>query len=326
MLGKAIVVFLSVLLFVATELFFPIDGNNALAVKQKHFWATIFLIFSLVLGLPIEGTLEMERKVDEVKEAIVKHEADSALQVGFHELHDLYGQNFNQAPPVLKGWADELLKYIHDNFSQGVIPLPRELAPMEIGKVYQYAQQSMLATNVGSTKFYFDVQTYVASNKTASARGVPVIRFFLYGDRFKDHIEMRDGRHPQNIDDYFKDVAELHHTLGALYSVVIDVDKLDLEQYRDLLIMDNGFMAETLISQETWQPIRALATQHKEQLDEGRKYFRRLIGAINDRYVLRMRPEEVKAKFSKNKAFTAASLQSADSLFSYMIGQVTGTI
>src|SRR5262249_2292232 len=106
MWGKVVVAAIAVLLFVATELCFPIDGTNPVAVKQKHFWAIMLLIFSLVLGLPIEDSFTTQAKLEEVKQRIENHDTNSAKLEQFHELSDLYEISFAHAEPALKMWAD----------------------------------------------------------------------------------------------------------------------------------------------------------------------------------------------------------------------------
>jgi len=272
MWGKIVVVGLSVLLSVATELWFPIDKNDPVAVKQKHFWACIFLIFSLVLGLPVESSLESQAKLEEVKKMLVEHQRESGEKGRLQELFTLYDNNFGHAEPVLQAWADDLLDYLRDNWRDGLMPLPRERAAAQIGKVYSYAQHSIVATNVGSTKFYFNVQTYAQANKEARDHGVPVVRFYLYGKDYRNRMELRDGRHPVDINDFFREVKDLHTHLGSLYSAVIDVDNVNLDSYRDLLIMDNKFVAETQITPE-WEPIRALATGNGDKLKKACEYL-----------------------------------------------------
>jgi len=318
MWGRIVVITLSVLLFIATELLFPIDRTDALAVKQKHFWAFMFLVFSLVLGLPIQETLETQAKIDEVKALLREHQQESATRGKFQELYTLYDHNFGAAQPVLRGWADETLNYLRDSWSHGIMPLPREMAPAKIGDVYYKAQHSIIATNIGSTKYYFNVHTYGQANIFARDHGVPVIRFYLYGKKYRDRIELRDGRHPADINDFFGEIKDLHSRLGSLYSAVIDVDRVNLEAYRDLLIMDNKFVAETQLSPE-WEPLRALATENSEQLEQARQYFHLLLGAIDDNYVLRMKAEDVR-KYFKSR-LPSGSGDPADALFNYLMGQ-----
>jgi hypothetical protein len=323
MWGKFIVVALAVLLGVATELWFPIDKTDPVAVKQKHFWAFILLIFSLVLGLPIQSSLDAQAKVDEVKAMLQTHLRESEERGRIQELFTLYDTNFGHAQPVLQGWADDLLDYLRDSWKLGVMPLPRERAAAQIGAVYSHAQRSIVATNVGSTNFYFNVGTYAQANLYARDHGIPVVRFYLYGKDYRNRIEMRDGRHPTDINDFFNEVKDLHVRLGSVYSAVIDVDRVKLDAYRDLLIMDNSFVAETQLTPE-WEPLRALATENQERLKEARIYFHVLMGALDENHIQRMNPEDVKKYFKHSPVHLEGSKDPADALFNFLMGQVAG--
>src|SRR5262249_45838227 len=157
------------------------------------------------------------------------------------ELSDLYEISFAHAEPALKMWADESLAYIRESWAQGWMPLARERASTKIVDIYGTAKKSIIATNVGSTNFYFGDATYAAANANARLRGVPVVRFYIYGEKLKGEIAMHDGKHPENIEAFYKEVKYLHNRLGSLYSAVIDVDRLKVEP-RDLLIVDGKFL------------------------------------------------------------------------------------
>lgn len=73
---------------------------------------------------------------------------------GFQDLYISYAQNFGQAQDVTREWATDMVTFVRGHFSRGVIPFPKDEAPVEIGKVYYRAKQYIVATNVGSTKLY----------------------------------------------------------------------------------------------------------------------------------------------------------------------------
>jgi len=330
-----IVVFLSIALFAATEFFFPIAPNDPIAVKQKHFWAIMFLILSLVIGLPITISFNTDRKVDEAKELLRQHVQQSELAAGrllaelrregrFQDLDTIYDKNFTSTDPMLKGWADELLFYIRERWSLGVMPIPRESAAAKIAGVYPEAQKSIIAVNVGSTKFYFDIGTYATSNLNARDKGVPVVRFYLYSK--SKHIEMHGGKQPQDIAEFFDEVKELHKRLGSLYSAVIDVDAVRLPEYRDILIMDNKFVAETALSPE-WEPIRAEATEDVGQLRRARLYFRDLWGAVDPQHVVAMTDEDVAKYYGHSPSFPPPSANNrAENIFRYLMNSIAGPL
>lgn len=161
----------------------------------------------------------------------------------------------------------------------------RELAQTSIAGVYQRAERAIIATNVGSTKFYFSPENnaYLQNNLRARKRGISVVRFYLYS-KFK-HIEMHDGNSPDGPQDFFNEVKYLHERLGSLYSAMINVDDVMLPEYRDFLIMDDKFVAETCITPD-WVPLRAEATEDEDQLNSVRQYFQAIYAAVDKRYVV----------------------------------------
>lgn len=320
--GKLIVLGVSILFFVATEFLYP-TGSDPNASKQKHFWAVIFMVFSLILGFPIENSFEMQAKIDELKKVLKEH-SERQITVGkFQDLLVKYDENFGQATPAMREWADETIGFISESWSQGVMPLPKEFAAEKIGKVYYEAKKSIVATNVGSTKFYFDVHTYAEANRFARNQGIPVVRFYIYRDKYKNYIVLRNGKHPSDINDFFAEVKDLHNLLGSAYSAVIDVDRLSLEEHRDLLIMDNKFVAETKLSPD-WEPIRALGTENQEQLKKVRSYFHVLMGALDEKYIERMNANDVRKYFGSASLSSSGGKEPAQSLFEHLMRDVTG--
>ena len=320
MVGKIVVALAGVLLAIATELFFPIDGNNPGAQKQKHFWAMIFLIFSMVLGLPIELSFETQQKVDRLQEKLDKRIAAQASWGKIEQLHMAYDENFGTADPILRGWADRTFEYLMQNMGQGLMPLVKEEAPEEIGKAYEGANVSIIATNVGGTKYYFTNGNYKAYNAGAADRGIPVIRFYLYSRNPNYHLEMRSGKRAETLGEFFNEVKELHRDLHSFYSAVIDVDEAHLPKVRDVLIMDNKFAAETVLSDTDWDPIRALATENQDRIMDIRRYLHTLLSAIDSRYVERMSSTDVKQSFQKRFPIQTSGSNPSEDLFRYLMG------
>lgn len=328
-IGRIIVFALSVALFVATEIFFPLEETaGRTAVKQKHFWATMLFIFSLILGLPVESSLRMEREVSGVKTELHEHENQSSLHDRFHEIYDQYASIFSGVAPqknpnaqrLLKSWGDTLINYLNSEFKSGLIPIPLEQAPEKIKEVYGMAASSILATNVGGTKTYFGNPAYLSANKYARTRHIPVIRFYLYDDERKRHILMRGDRPPANIDEFFNEVQDLHKLMGTVYSAVIDVDAAsDLDGYRDLLLMDNAFLAETIILQTTWDPIRVEATIDQNKIEDARQYFQKLrLAAMHSGKIAKMADSDV--------ANSYPHFRTADEIFKTFMDQIAGPI
>lgn len=326
--GRIVVFALSVALFVATEAYFPLDENaGPSALKQKHFWATMLFIFSLILGLPVEGMIRLEREVQEVKTALDKHEGRSEAHDRFHETYDEYAAIFSEVPTtnnqkaerLLKAWGDGLIDYLKTDFKSKSIPLPLEQAPGQIKEVYQEAVKSIIATNVGGTKTYFESDEYIGANKYALTRHIPVIRFYLYDDGRKKHILMHDDRAPTDIHDFLTEVRALHQKMGTTYSVVVDVGDSHISDYRDLLLMDNVFLAQTKILPTTWDPIRAEATIDSGEILKARNYLNELrLAAHSSKNIVKMSDSEVGKNYP--------GYRTADNLFKSIMDEICGPI
>jgi len=325
---EAIIIGLSALLFVATEFFFPIRSDDPLATNQKHFWAIMLTIISLVLGFSIKGSLETLRKIESVS-AVFGELGNKEIEDEFRKIYVEYHKHFVGGDPVLDGWATRSLAYLRSEMSRGWIPIPRELASVEIGRIYPQARDSIIATNVGSTKFYFTDRIYVLSNTDARDRGVPVIRFYLWGGQQKIELTSDDESKARTIDDFRKEVSRMHEQSGEVYSAVVDTAKL--QEVRDILLLDNRFVAETLLS-PTWFPIRARATQDGENIRDARLYLRALVGAVDneDKGVFRMEDKSVKRYFHKYERYKESEDyvkgKLADRLFSDIIRTVIGSL
>ena len=224
----------------------------------------------------------------------------------------------------LDGWATRSLEYLRGEMSRGWIPIPRELASIEIGRIYPQARDNIIATNVGSTKFYFSDRLYVWSNQNACTRGVPVIRFYLWGPQQKIELIRDNKAKARTFEEFKAEVHKLHDESLSVYSVVIDTTKL--QEVRDILLLDNRFVAETLLS-PTWFPICARATQDSENIRDARLYLRELIGAIDEKGVFRMDDENIKRyfhKYERYKDYERGKL--ADKVFNDVIGTAIGSL
>jgi hypothetical protein len=110
--------------------------------------------------------------------------------------------------------------------------------------------------------------------------------------------------------------------LGSFYSAVIDVDSARLKYVWDVLIMDNNFSAQTILSESDWDPIRGVATGNNDRLNEYRSYFHTLLSAVDKRYVQTMSVAEVKGTFEKHFPFLATAKDPVEALFNYLMEQV----
>jgi hypothetical protein len=320
MWGKITVAAVGILLGIATELFMPIAKDDENAEKQKHFWAMMFLVFSIVLGLPIELGFETLGRMDKTNNQIGLLISRSTSTGRFQEMDAAYDKNYDKADPLLKGWANKTLDYLKTNWDQGLMPLVKEDAPDQISKAYDFATASVIATNVGGTYYYFHNNNYIAGNTNARDRGVPVIRFYLYSNNPNYHLPMRSGQRPRDKAAFFAEVKDLHITLGSFYSAVIDVDETNLAKIQDVLIMDNKFAAQTIVSDVDWDPVRAVATENESRLEEYRSYLHTVLGVVDKNYVQAMSPADVKKYYGKR--YNLSNSDPATDLFNRVIQQI----
>jgi len=320
-----IVVFLSIPFFIATEFCFPVDPGDPLAKRKRHFWSIVLTILFETLSISITSSFETQERVDNVS-SIFAQLTSQDIRLDFQQLFVQYHTNFDHAQPVLKGWATTALGQLVSDMKNGYIAIPRESAAKQIGSVYQFAKVggSIVATNVGSTYFYFNNQDYIDANNDAGCRKqVAVVRFYLYSKT--KSIILHDNKPAASINDFVKDVEKLHRLLCSAYSSVIDVDASDLAHSYDELIMDNQFLAKTEISENTWEPIRALAAEGGPELKAAQDYLLTLRG-IHPFRVFKMSDVEVKRYFHKYEHITPEPNHVlADRIYSDVMSQVTGS-
>jgi hypothetical protein len=327
-LGEIIVLALSIILSVATEKWFP--STDA---AQKHFWAAMLFIFSVVLGLSVKGNFEMDSKVRQLTQQLDKHAQQTESEASIHEVAHLYEQLIGGSSKTLKKWGVESQKVLETDLRTGYIPISREYAPTTIAEVYHDATQSIIASNVGSIDYYFDVPAYVEQNKLARDSHVPIVRFFIYSNASHRGVKLTrkctdEGLKPDNIVDFSKCVNELSPQLGSLCSVIVDFDThfSRITEARDLLIMDNRFVAETELYSENWAPRRARATETPAEVEKDRKYFHDIWGITGDECTGgRMEDDDVRHYFPNFRYIKPMKGEHlADLVFHKVMQQVAG--
>jgi hypothetical protein len=329
-LGEIIVVVLSAVLALATERWFPTTD-----IPQKRFWAAMLFILSITLGLSINGAFKMNRKMEQMTQEfgrdVAVHESGAKVHMIAHE----YEQIISNASGTLRSWGEDSLKSLDDDLKAGYIPISREQAPTTIAGVYKDSKVNMIASNVGSIDFYFDVPAYAQQNLLARDHHVPIIRFFVYSNSGHRGVKltrscMNKGMKPDNIEDFTRCVSELNNELGSLCSVVVDFDKQfsRIGEPRDLLLMDNSFVAETELYSEDWKPRRAKATEARvnhDEVEKVRKFFHRLRGITGNTCTGRMDDKDVLTYFPQLRSVQRRQNQHiADAAFDQMLDQITG--
>ncbi|MGA8215690.1 MAG: hypothetical protein WB799_18995 [Candidatus Sulfotelmatobacter sp.] len=327
-MGEIVVLVLSAILSVATEKWFP--GTDA---AQKHFWAAILFIFSVVLGLSVKGNFETNGRLRALASQLNSHDEQAKTEFRIHEVAHLYEQLIGGASDTLKRWGVESQKALEDDLGAGYIPISREYAPTTIADIYQDAKKDIIASNVGSIDYYFDVPAYVAQNKAARDNHVPIVRFFIYSNAPHRGVKLTrkcasEGLKSDSIEDFTKCVSEISSQLGSLCSVVVDFDAhfSRISEARDFLIMDNRFVAETELCSENWAPKRARATETTAEVEKARKYFHGLWGITGDQCTGGgMSDDDVRRYFPRFSGLTGRKGDHlAEAAFHEVMEQVTG--
>ena len=102
------------------------------------------------------------------------------------------------------------------------------------------------------------------------------------------------------------------------------VYKQNIRDDRDLLLIDNDFLAETELVPTSWGPIRAKATQDEKLLSGARDYIHMLVGARKEECTYRMKDEAIKRYFPSYKGLSAGGSGTlADKLFQQTIASVS---
>ena len=168
-LPRITVFVVSALIFIATEFFFPIQAGDALAANQKHFWAFIFLLFSIVCGTIINNSFDQSQKLDSIA-SVFQELGDAGVERRFRDIYVQYNLQLKHTLPTEDHWAYHTLDWLDTEFGEGWIPAPREQVASEMTELYDNARDCIIATNVGSTKYYFSDDSYIQANQRATNR------------------------------------------------------------------------------------------------------------------------------------------------------------
>lgn len=278
-LPRITIFIVSALIFVATEFFFPIQAGDALALNQKHFWAFIFLLFSIVCGTLINNSFDQSQKLDTVA-SVFRQLGDVEVERRFQDIYVQYNLQLKHTSATEDHWAYHTLDWLENEFESGWIPAPREQVASEMTELYDNARDRIVATNVGSTKYYFSDDSYIQANQRATKRQVPIVRFYLFSAR--KPIELRHSIEPKTVTfaQFANEVKDLSGTLLTPYSVLINLDKIPTDQLpphgveggRDLLLVDNKLVAETVLGAR-WEAQYAHVSHSSANLNDAWKYF-----------------------------------------------------
>jgi hypothetical protein len=184
------------------------------------------------------------------------------------QLASEYESHFHNSKPPLHSWADQLKSDLTLECSKGITPLYQlSEIPPQIAAAYDSATDYLIATNVVDPDFYFGdssrAQEHIKANQEAALRGVAIVRFYLFDTKRSK---------PNDIDSYLARVRGLRLSTNAVFSAVIDINKCSMHKAQDLLLLDNGFMAETVLNDD-WSVDYAEATENPASAIRARDYL-----------------------------------------------------
>ena len=256
-LVDVIIIVVSFLLLLASERYLPVlfEGTTTLCDRRRHFYSILLAVFSLVIGFALKASFQIPQMVDDLQDQITAvgdkvtdvetkikdvqesfvAATDSHMKEHFRDIFVSYHRHFKHPSysPLLESWVNRAIVDLSTEMNQISISLPSSSAIDEVLALYDLASEHFVATHVGSIQRYFENALYKNANLTASQRGIPVVRFYLFdGDLTKtvnaDNVIVATyAKHGVKLQDYNAEVSRLHEEMGTLYSVVIPPDKLD---------------------------------------------------------------------------------------------------
>jgi len=328
-----ILIGVTALVFVATEWFYPIERTDEFGRKQKHFWSICITLTTLVVGFMVKNTTQIHIELHSVEAklheriakvgAVFENLGDDEMEKHFQEIYSEYHKHFQHGSDLLHTWALGAVKQLKNDMHEGKITFPRESAAQAISYVYPEASKSIIASNVGGTGFYLTNIGYVTMNQRVLRDGIPLVRFYIWGKGKEIVTSESKDPHAPTKDAFFKEVKKLHEKLGTLYSVLIDIGKMRGVEAKDMLLVDNKFLAETELD-ESWLAISVSGTERPESVNDAKDYFRKLAGSRDVKYVVGVDDEKIKVFFPKwHNTKDKAGETLAERMFNDIMDQMT---
>lgn len=287
--------------------------------NPKRFRSVFLFVFGTVLTISINSAFQTSNAMHQLDERINTHIEDTKAILRSHTMANYYEQINAKASGPLKKWGVAAEDDFDANLEEGYIPINREYAARRIAEAYSDApslassinvEPNIIASNVGSIDFYFNVEKYKDENLWARDHHVPVIRFFIYSNNSNFHVKLTrncDDKklNAARIEDFSQCVTELNNELGSLCSVVINYDATaGIGEAQDILLMDNYFVAETRFYPQDWTPRFARATDagvSQSAVATARKYFKDLWDTTNYKCNGKMSDDGVRSNFPQFK-------------------------
>lgn len=155
----------------------------------------------------------------------------------------------------------------------GYVSMSLKSARNEMAETYETARTWVVVTNVGTLDFFLCEDTaYQELNLSTFERGVPVIRFFLYGPA------PRQADSNFSFDQFKQQAMESMKRMKTACGVFINAGDVStgvagLDGPQDFLLIDNWFAAHAEMDSATWEIQRVRATTRKENIQQYCQYL-----------------------------------------------------
>ena len=292
-------VVVGVLFFVFGLIGLPFDEHKERG--RRVFWTCVMALAELVLGFLVSVVASINANLDSLQRQVNAQQQDLRAALAFGPVLTEYETHFTNITDPLAKWANTLKDYLDRQFRNGLIPITKEDAPRLLAESYVDAKKFAVAVNVGSTSFYFGhnaaARVYVQENKRAMARGIPVIRFYIYKSEIA--IMQSDNKPAPDFVHFVNDVKHnVAPKTGAVYSGIIDISDDPLHAPpRDLLFIDGRFLAETEIATDDWIPLRAHATVESQNISDIPNYINELVARVEVGNVYELSNADLQARY-----------------------------
>ena len=264
------------------EIIYPVAFPNTPS-SAKVFWRIFFVILSIILAEVMQGLYGIDslvRKISNRLQALGGSPLDKAIE----GIQDSYYKEFRGTDEKIKTWVENAVTDLHKELASGYISMFPESARDQMAEMYGRAKKWVVVTNVGELEFFFDNANYCDLNLQAFERGIPVIRFFLYGS------PPRQAGRALTLAEFRGKAIESMKKMRTVCGVIIPANVVStggtgLNGPQDFLLIDNSFVAHAELDQNTWEMRRIRATVREENLRQYRQYLHDLRGIRADEVI-----------------------------------------
>lgn len=259
------------LVWIISELVFP-ELFPASSLTRKVLSSLAVIILVTLVSESVQVLYRLENKVRAVStslSAVIETDLDEALR----KIHQSYYLDFKKGEKRITAWVKKAITSLAEEMKSGYVSMSPKSARNEMAEMYNTADRWVIVTNVGSLDFFLrDDTTYQDLNLKTFKRGVPVIRFFLYGPAPRQqNINFNLSEFKQRA---IKSMKKMNTVCGIFINAGdISTEIQELNGPQDFLLIDNSFVAHAEMDAATWEIQRIRATTREENIQLYRKYI-----------------------------------------------------